>query len=347
MSENQGREDCKQGKTSACDEIAEYWGARELLPEGQAESARQDAEALKIACESKQISSACMGYALMLKYGSATGQRDNDGGKPYWAFLPKLGDLNGFRAEISSEGQAALTSTKQACEQGRARACNQLGWAAYNGIQRTKSLVDSLKAYESACRLGSAHGCRWAGHLAFTYPELQQGERAREWMDKGCSLKNPGSCAELGQFLDKVKRGEQALHFYEQACAAGSRDGCYLVGKRLWEEKKFKEGFAQLRKVCDIDQEDACQMLGPILERGEGVPKDEAAAIQAYQKGCKGKLEESCAALFRLAGGGKGGRCLFEPQKPSRIGEFGIQVLQAACKEHRDASWCKGIVGCP
>lgn len=345
-----GRGACKQGQPLACDTLAEYWGTREFLPAGRDAEARGDGEILKAACESQGISSACMGYALMLKYGTATGQRDSDGGKPFWARLPKLGDLNGFREGTSEEGRAALMNTQKSCDEGRSRACNQLGWAAYSGVQRDKSLADSFRAYEESCRLGNSHGCRWAGHLAFTYPELQETKQAKELLTRGCSGDNPSACAELGQLLDKTESGAPSLRLYEQACAAGSRDGCFFAGVKLLEGEKgkHKEGTERLRKACDAEQEEACDRIGPMFERGgEGIKKDEAAAIQAYQRGCKGKQEESCAALSRLAGAGKGTKCVLDPKKPPRIGELGVRVLRAACKEHADSPWCKGIAACP
>lgn len=344
-----GRAACKKGDRAACDTLAEYWGAREFLPPGRDAEARGDGEILKVACETHNLSSACMGVALMLKYGTATGQRDSDAAKPYWEKVTRLADLNGFRGGPSEEGRAALSRAQQECDEGRSRACNQLGWAAYSGVQREASIADSYRSYAEGCRLGSALGCRWAGHLAFTYPEIQETKSARGLLERGCKGDNPSACAELGQYADKFESGAKAPLFFEQSCAAGSRDGCFFGGKRMLEQGKAqrKEGAALLKKACDAEQEEACDLAGPLLERGDGLPRDEGAAIVAYQRGCKGKQLGSCEALSRLAGGGKGPRCVLDPKKPSRIGEPGVKALKQACKEHDDAPWCKGITGCP
>jgi TPR repeat protein len=319
------------------------------LPEGRGDEAKGDAEILKVACETQKISSACMGLALMLKYGTATGQRDNDAAKPYWAKLTELKDLNGFREKTSEEGRAALARAQQECDEGRSRACNQVGWAAYGGVQREASVADSFRAYAEGCRLGSALGCRWAGHLAFTYDELMVGRGARALLERGCNGGNPSACAELGLYADKYESGAQAPMLFEQACKDGARDGCFLAGKKKMDTGKpaRKEGAALLKKACDAEHEEACDQVGPMLERGGDLPRDEGAAITAYQRGCKGKQEASCAALSRLVGAGKGERCVVDPKRPPRIGEAGVKALKQACREHADAPWCKGIASCP
>ncbi|MDW8248018.1 MAG: hypothetical protein RMJ98_01785 [Myxococcales bacterium] len=344
-----GRAACQKGDRLACDNLAEYWGAREFLPEGRGQEGKRDAEILQAACEVQKISSACMGFALMLKYGTATGQRDNDAAKPYWAKLTELKDLNGFREKTSEEGRAALARAQRECDEGRARACNQVGWAAYGGIQREASVADSFRAYAEGCRLGSALGCRWAGHLAFTYEELQEVRSARSLLERGCFGGNPSACAELGLYADKYESGVQAFALFEQACKEGAREGCFLAGKKKLEAGKSarKEGAVLLKKACDAEHEEACDWVGPMLERGDDLPRDEKAAVVAYQRGCKGKLEGSCAALSRLAGAGKGERCVLDPQRSSRIGEAGVKVLKLACQAQAEVAWCRGIASCP
>lgn len=342
-----GRAECKKGEIKACDALAEYWGAREFLPAGRDAEARGDAETLKEACESKKISSACMGYALMLKYGLATGKRDNDAAKPYWARLKELGDLNGFRDAASSEGQATLRRAQQDCDEGRARSCTQVGWAAYNGVQRDKSTADAFTAYAEACRLGSALGCRWAGHYAHTYPEIGQSASTKKLLERSCEGQNPSGCAELGTFTDTHESGAMALQLMARACDQGSRDGCMMAGKKLLDVKKERaNAIARLRSACDAEQEEACDLLGPLLERGDGAKKDEAAAIAAYTRGCQGKLEASCAALGRLSGSDKSDKCPLDLKPPTRIGEKGVRALKQSCQATLSAPWCKGVKSC-
>ena len=123
---------CVAGDLAGCDDLVEHWGQRELGP-----AAPADAEVLRVACDDRAIAAACMGHAVMRKYGTATGVRDPDGAAPYFARLVELGDIQGYRGKPpSAEGQAALAATERACATGRRRACAQLGWAAFSAVQR-------------------------------------------------------------------------------------------------------------------------------------------------------------------------------------------------------------------
>src|SRR3990172_7111855 len=158
----------------ACDTLAEDWGNRELLPAGKDADARADVDALALACDEHDVSSACMGAALMYKYGTAYGRRDKATSDKYWARVKELGDLNGFKGERPSPaGRAALDRAHKDCEAGRRRACAQVGWAAFVAVQQDKDVTRAYPAWRKACDLGSGLGCRWAGHVAHTYPEIR------------------------------------------------------------------------------------------------------------------------------------------------------------------------------
>ncbi len=344
-----GRAACQKGEVRGCDVLAEVWGAREMLPVGAEAQAREDAATLRQACDQGKISSACMGLALMLKYGTATGQHDGDAARPYWAKVRELGDLNGFRDGASAEGKASLEQARRDCASGRARSCNQLGWAAYTGVPgREPDIQEAFASYAEGCRLGSALGCRWAGHYAHRYLELKAGARAEELLRRGCEGQGAGACAELGNFYMVERKGQGAEAPLEQACAGGSRDGCRWLGEvRLGQGKERRSEAAQLlRRACDAEQDEACDRLGGLLERGDGVPKNPDAALAAYQRGCSSPQQtESCAALSRLAGADRSAKCVLDQPNP-RIGEKGVKVLKLACKSHGDQKWCLGVTAC-
>lgn len=254
---------CREGDLRSCDELAEFWAARELPPETLLARGKMDGEALREACDGRQIASACMGYALMLKYGSATGKRDNLASKPYFAKLKSLGDLNGLRGEPrTADGERVLKETQAACEAGRARACEQLGWAAYNGVQREKSNADAYAGYLKGCDLGSGTACRWAGHFATEYPEIKATAKAEGHLRKGCDeLHAPGACDELGVVLQKAKKKDAALALFTKACEEGSRSACGHQGAALVAKKQVDKGKALLKTACDAGEDDACKEL--------------------------------------------------------------------------------------
>lgn len=253
---------CTTGDVAACDVLFERWSSRELLPAGKAADAKRDGEALKHGCDDHKIGSACMGYALMLKYGTATGTRDNDASKPYFSKLKQVGDLNGYRGlPVSVDGQASRKKAEEECEKGRARACAQAGWAAYDGVQRDKSLADAFRFYDRACELGFGTGCRWAGHFAVTYPEVNAGGRGVALLKKGCdSLHNPGACDELG-LLDAKMKADVWVSFgtWSAACDDGSRSACFHAGHALLDKGKEEDAKKLLKLACDAGEEGACK----------------------------------------------------------------------------------------
>lgn len=253
---------CGAGDVADCDALFERWSSRELLPKGRAEVAKREAESLRGGCDAHQIGSACMGYALMLKYGTATGTRDNDASKPYFAKLKQVRDLNGYRGlPASPDGEAVRKQSEAECEKGRARSCAQAGWAAYEGVQRDKSLVDAFRLYERACELGFGTGCRWAGHFAITYPELGAGGKGAALLKKGCdTLHNPGACDELGLHEAKMKNDVWvSFALWSAACDDGSRGACFHAGHALLDKGKDEDAKKLLKLACDAGEEGACK----------------------------------------------------------------------------------------
>lgn len=247
-------EQCKAGVVPACDRIAELWSERQIVVGDLADQGRADAAVLHVACDDKDISSACMGLALMYKYGSATGAPDKATSDKYWARVAELGDLNGFRgADPSDAGAKALVQAEAECDQGRARACDQAGWAAYGAVQRDKSVKDAQAFYAKGCAAGSGEGCHWAGHFAERYPEEVGPEvaaQAEALLRKGCEqLKSIGACDELGVYLQRKGRADEALPLFDQACEEGARTACMHLA------------FGLLQKSCDAGEKKACETL--------------------------------------------------------------------------------------
>lgn len=237
------RAGCATGEQTACDDLAEHWSQRELGP-----AAPADAELLRAACDDRKLSSACLGYAIMRKYGTATGTRDADGAAPYFAKLADLGDLNGFRGVPSSPaGQAALAATTKDCDGGRRRACAQLGWAAFAAVQQDKDVVVAFRHWSQACDQGVASACRWAGHVAYHYDEVRDHVTARRLLARSAAADSPGGEDELGNFLETIAHDLGAARgHYLRACELGSRTGC------------LHAGLALLRDACTAGEPAAC-----------------------------------------------------------------------------------------
>ncbi len=261
---------CRRGEVAGCDQLAELWGSREFLPAGMAEAGRAAAAALHAGCDQHAVSSACMGLALMYKYGTATGgDRDDDTANTYWARIAELGDLNSFRGGApSAAGHEALARTEKECADGRSRACVQLGWATYGGVQQAADPKGAFVSYARACELGSGQGCRWAGHLARVYQAAPLA-RAEALLLHGCeTLKSQAACSELGHFLDLIRNDmTAAIPLLETACRDGQRVGC--------------------------------MHLAEALERAKGDP---TIIAESYLTACRAGARPACASLVRHVG---------------------------------------------
>ncbi|HVV86435.1 MAG TPA: hypothetical protein VHE35_25435 [Kofleriaceae bacterium] len=231
---------CAAGDLGGCDDLTEYWSQREL-----GAAAPADAEVLRAACDDRKIASACMGEALMRKYGTATGVRDPDGAGPYFARLVELGDLQGYRGKPPSpEGKAVLAATRQACDGGRRRACAELGWAAFSAVQQDKDVRTAFADWSKACELGLTSSCRWAGHLAYHYDEVKDLAAARRLL--ALAADTPGGEDELGELLSSTKSPELARPHYLRGCELGSRTACMHAGLVL------------LQAACAAGEDGAC-----------------------------------------------------------------------------------------
>ncbi len=270
-----GRAGCRRGEVRACDALADYWGERQIASSVDSAQARQDAAILHRACDEEGISSACMGLAFMYKYGSATGEADKSTSNQYWARVAELGDLNGYRGKpVSDDGKKVLAETERECEDGRARACAQLGWAAYSGVMQDRSPKRSYDGYRKGCVRGDGQACRWAGHLVRAY-RLGSKAQSRAHLERGCrELHSLAACTELGHFTEDVlEQPDNAKLLYEPACAAGNREACFSLALTLDGEGADPKRVTKLYLVaCEAGEDQSCASLAKHF--GEGCALD-------------------------------------------------------------------------
>jgi len=270
-----GRKACEHAEACGCDELADYWGERQIASSVDLAQGKADAAILHRACDELGISSACMGLGFMYKYGTATGEVDKATSNKYWGRVAELDDLNGYRGKpLSEAGEKVLAATEKECDAGRARACAQLGWAAYSAVMQQKSPKNSFAGYRKACELGSGVGCRWAGHLARVY-QLDTKEQSQAYLKRGCAeLGSLAACTELGHFVEDVlKKPEEAKRLYEPACAAGNREACFSLALTLDLQGVEPKRVTQLYlAACDAGEDDSCSSLAKHV--GDGCALD-------------------------------------------------------------------------
>ncbi|WP_141245973.1 sel1 repeat family protein [Mesorhizobium sp. WSM3859] len=112
---------------------------------------------------------------------------------------------------------------------------------------------------------------------------------------------NPEACFETARVIQENGGGDQQLKaeaMFAQACAAGSAAGCTNrgAGMRLGRLPDHLRGNEKAANHCTYEtfklscsEVDAwgCTMYGAALQNGEGVAKDEDAAMTAFKKACE------------------------------------------------------------
>jgi TPR repeat protein len=306
-----GRAGCKRAEACGCDALADYWSERQISSAVDLEQGKADAAVLHRACDDLGVSSACMGLAFMYKYGTATGESDKATSNKYWARVAELDDLNGYRGKaLSEEGERVLAATEKECEDGRARACAQLGWAAYSAVMQKHSPKNSYEGYRKACVLGSGTGCRWSGHLVRVY-HLGTREQSQAYLRRGCEdLHSLAACTELGHFVEDVlKKPAEAKVLYEPACAAGNREACFSLALTLDLEGSSPKRVAELFTIaCEAGEDDSCSGLAKHV--GDG-----------------------CALDLDLGG-------------DADLGARAIGVVRAFCSKAEDVAGCANVKAC-
>jgi uncharacterized protein len=258
--------DCRPGQPDGCAPLAEEWAGRELATGELAQRGRDALPKLREACDKGAHASACFTTALMLKYGTG-GDKDPEASKTYFAMMRKLGDIRGFRGEPPSpEGAKVLGIVRAACDKGDRDSCLQVAWAAFSAVQQDKDVRLANTAWMKACELGSGTGCRWAGHLSYSYPEVGgDPARTRRLLERACALAPAGGCDELGLFLEhRQDDAKTAAPLYEKSCEDGSRAGC-LHAAYLVLDQTLPGGEPRARELlqvsCDAGEKEACERL--------------------------------------------------------------------------------------
>jgi TPR repeat protein len=181
------------------------------------------------------------------------------------------------------------------CETGRVFACLQAGWAAYSAVQQKKNVAASFAYYERACKLGSGKGCRWAGHLAYTYRERQLAPNPEVLLRRGCEkLGSAGACDQLGLYLERIaNKPDDALPLWDSSCKAGVREACFHLGLARDRAGRTLEGVELMLKACRAAEKPACGALANrvndncTMDLGSSAPAGvAAAAVEAAKSFC-------------------------------------------------------------
>ncbi|HYD41349.1 MAG TPA: hypothetical protein VEB43_11020 [Anaeromyxobacter sp.] len=117
------------------------------------------------------------------------------------------------------------------------------------------------------------------------------------------SPERPGLPGGLGspEHIEKLLAAVRAF----QECEQGKVQACVVAGfAHLHGERGVpaNPAFAAelFRKACTLGSGEGCLEFGRLLQAGEGVPRDEAAALAHYARACDQELPAGCAAVAAL-----------------------------------------------
>ena len=78
------------------------------------------------------------------------------------------------------------------------------------------------------------------------------------------------------------------------------------------------------RQACDMGNAMGCNNLGLMYQNGEGVAKDDAKAVELYQKSCDAGTQ--AGYLIAILGGTDAGHVAWAPQVLERAKETGLKL---------------------
>ncbi len=220
-----------------------------------------------------------------------------------------------------------------ACENGAARGCFEVGLSYKTGLNVNKNYKEALEYFGKSCEKKYGRGCLEIGYFyvngwvsdigSFNYND------AKNYFVKACSFGSMDGCISLGQNECSSTVGVKtaAYSFHKKACDAGDYLGCVYLGLTYfygfssgegvdYDEvlKKMgvsegvslspcyefpeivynKKAIAAFEKACLGGNMHGCENLGTMYENGRGVQEDFRRAFDLYKKACEGGVESAC-----------------------------------------------------
>ncbi|HQY59998.1 MAG: sel1 repeat family protein [Myxococcales bacterium] len=225
------------------------------------------------------------------------------------AFLCAPTDEAACRAQCKKGSAAScynlahlLTGVEDACK-GKGEGCIAIAGAAVGAANYPQHL-EGAKLYEKACADGVPAACFYVGsHISEgLYGYAKSDDKADASFDRGCSLGHALSCAKLAERLETRDRAApRAVTLSQRACDLGYGPGCFaVVAKYLKGQgtpKNPAAARAVLSRTCTAGDAKRCAELGVLMldgTLGDDAKKDVPGALAALGRGCDLKREESC-----------------------------------------------------
>ncbi len=184
-----------------------------------------------------------------------------------------------------------------------------------NFIEIPESRAKLITAYASkACKLDSALGCRALGvGYKFGVGNEPDSKRAMQNYVKSCKLGDGGGCYNVGIMYEKAQGVAQdfqkAQEFYRKSCDLHFSGGCEQLKSLESKNKKdeLDDNAKSEESKCAKNIGESCSRMAFFYTHGlQGASKNQAKAIEYYEKGCKLDNADSCYQLALLFMVGQG-----------------------------------------
>ncbi|MFO0611706.1 MAG: tetratricopeptide repeat protein [Polyangiaceae bacterium] len=162
---------------------------------------------------------------------------------------------------------------------------------------------------EPVCGKETPEVCREKAERAL---KAKNGKEAAELLRVACDVGASGAaCNDWGVAIDHGDGGleqdaKRSAELFDKSCGLRYALACKNRALLHRRAKELDQAFAMLQTACDLGSEEGCYHLGWAQRRGDGTKKDDAKALEAFEKGCAKGHASSCGAKGLLVAQGHG-----------------------------------------
>jgi len=204
-----------------------------------------------------------------------------------------------------------LTEVADACK-GKGESC--LAYSVVpEGHAKYARYQEGARLYEKACDGGQAAACFYVGtyHDEGAFGKAKDPAKAEQSLERACAQGHALTCRLLGDRYHKVDKNDpRALKFARRACDLGDKPGCFsAISKLLKGEGTPKDPAAAqaiLKRTCDAGDAKRCGELGLFHLEGWGGTKDPATGLQYVVRSCDMNRLDGCRMAAMLYTGQSG-----------------------------------------
>ena len=166
------------------------------------------------------------------------------------------------------------------------------------------------------CARDEPASCNNLGTMLATAGDSAGAKRAYE---SACARNHGAACNNLGYLLEtrSIDRPDAARidGLYQRACTLGVAEGCTNLGASISVKVRsgadpsgYTRSAALFLRACEAGDPKGCSQLARVLERGEGVPREPARALDIHLRLCDAGIAEGCSAAGFMLDSGATGR---------------------------------------